>query len=91
MATVSPSEQKQMIGERLFPLIQELQPTLAGKITGMLLEIDNTELLNMLDQRDLLVRKIEEAGQVFQAHQTKEAKRKDEARKQGSNKVRLNI
>ena len=74
MATASPAEQKQMIGERLFPLVQEFQPTLAGKITGMLLEIDNTELLHMLDQRELLVGKIEEAVQVLQAHQAKEAK-----------------
>merc|ERR1719361_1960601 len=32
--------QKQMLGERLFPLIQRMYPDLAGKITGMLLEID---------------------------------------------------
>ena len=30
---------------------------LAGKITGMLLEIDNSELLHMLDNRELLKRK----------------------------------
>merc|ERR550534_1283960 len=35
--------QKQMHGERLFPLIQRMFPDLAGKITGMLLEIDNAE------------------------------------------------
>merc|ERR1719350_657378 len=29
-------EQKQMLGERLFPLIQRMFPDLAGKITGML-------------------------------------------------------
>merc|ERR1712036_210961 len=37
LAASSASEQKQMIGERLFPLVQEHQPHLAGKITGMLL------------------------------------------------------
>lgn len=73
LATASQSEQKQMIGERLFPLVQEYQPTLAGKITGMLLEIDNTELLHMLEQRELLGAKVEEAVQVLQAHQAKEA------------------
>merc|ERR1719308_298929 len=31
-----PQEQKQMLGERLFPLIQRMFPDLAGKITGML-------------------------------------------------------
>jgi polyadenylate-binding protein len=74
LATSTPSEQKQMIGERLFPLVQEFQPTMAGKITGMLLEIDNSELLHMLEHRELLAQKVEEAVQVLQAHQAKEAK-----------------
>lgn len=73
LATASASEQKQMIGERLFPLVQDYQPQLAGKITGMLLEIDNSELLHMLEQRELLGAKVEEAVQVLQAHQAKEA------------------
>ena len=63
-----------MIGERLFPMVQEFQPTMAGKITGMLLEIDNSELLHMLEQREVLKAKVEEAVQVLQAHQAKEAK-----------------
>merc|ERR1719438_71456 len=44
LAAAPPQEQKQMLGERLFPLIQRMYPDLAGKITGMLLEIDNAEL-----------------------------------------------
>ena len=47
-----------MLGERLFPLIQSMQPDLAGKITGMLLEIDNTELLHMLESRESLKAKV---------------------------------
>jgi polyadenylate-binding protein len=43
----SPSQQKQVLGEHIFPKIQALQPELAGKITGMLLEMDNTELINL--------------------------------------------
>lgn len=74
LASASQTEQKQMIGERLFPLVQEHQPQLAGKITGMLLEIDNSELLHMLEQREVLVSKVDEAVQVLQAHQAKEAK-----------------
>ena len=68
-----------MIGERLFPMVQDHQPTLAGKITGMLLEIDNTELLHMLDSRELLGAKVKEAVQVLQAHQAKEAQTQAEA------------
>lgn len=42
-----------MLGERLFPLIQTMHSNLAGKITGMLLEIDNSELLHMLESPSL--------------------------------------
>uniref|UniRef100_A0A8C2DFU4 Polyadenylate-binding protein n=1 Tax=Cyprinus carpio TaxID=7962 RepID=A0A8C2DFU4_CYPCA len=59
-------------GERLYPLIQALHPTLAGKITGMLLEIDNSELLHMLESPESLHSKVEEAVAVLQAHQAKE-------------------
>jgi len=72
LANATPQEQKQMLGERLFPLIQQMQPDLAGKITGMLLEIDNTELLHMLESRESLKAKVEEAIAVLQAHQAKQ-------------------
>lgn len=45
------------LGERLFPLIQAMHPTLAGKITGMLLEIDNLEL-HMLESPESLRSKV---------------------------------
>lgn len=72
LANATPQEQKQMLGERLFPLIQIMQPESAGKITGMLLEIDNTELLHMLESRESLKAKVEEAIAVLQAHQAKQ-------------------
>jgi len=73
LAAASPQEQKQMLGERLFPLIQQMASAeLAGKITGMLLEIDNSELLHMLDNRELLKSKVDEAVLVLQHHQQKE-------------------
>jgi polyadenylate-binding protein len=72
LANAPPQEQKQMLGERLFPLIQSMYPELAGKITGMLLEIDNSELLHMLESRESLKAKVEEAVAVLQAHQAKQ-------------------
>ena len=36
LAAADPEQQKQMLGERLFPLVSRLQPELAGKITGQL-------------------------------------------------------
>lgn len=47
LAAVPAPQQKQVLGEALFPKIQVMQPDLAGKITGMLLEMDNAELLNL--------------------------------------------
>ncbi|XP_045154508.1 LOW QUALITY PROTEIN: polyadenylate-binding protein 1-like [Echinops telfairi] len=75
-ASAPPQEQKQMLGERLFPLIQAMHPSLAGKITGMLLEINNSELLHMLESPESLRSKVDEAVAVLQAHQAKEAAQK---------------
>ncbi|CAB3976986.1 polyadenylate-binding 4-like [Paramuricea clavata] len=74
LAQASPPDQKQMLGERLFPLIQQTHPDLAGKITGMLLEIDNAELLHMLEFREALAAKVEEVVSVLKAHQARESK-----------------
>ncbi|XP_051019507.1 polyadenylate-binding protein 1-like [Acomys russatus] len=76
MLVTAPQEQKQMLGERLFPLIQAMHPTLAGKITGMLLETENSEPLHMLESPESLRTKADEAVTVLQAHQAKEAAQK---------------
>ncbi|XP_069337764.1 polyadenylate-binding protein 1-like isoform X2 [Eulemur rufifrons] len=76
LASAPPQEQKQMLGEWLFPLIQAMHPTLAGKITGMLLEIENSELLHILESPESLRSKVDEAVAVLQAHQAKEAAQK---------------
>ncbi|KAJ7540567.1 hypothetical protein O6H91_10G022100 [Diphasiastrum complanatum] len=68
LAAASPQQQKQMLGERLFPLVQSHQYELAGKITGMLLEMDNSELLLLLESPDALALKVDEAVQVLNQH-----------------------
>ena len=47
LASMPANQQKQMLGEAIYPKIQQIQPELAGKITGMLLEMDNSELLGL--------------------------------------------
>jgi polyadenylate-binding protein len=47
LQSVPAPQQKQLLGEALFPKISALQPELAGKITGMLLEMANEELVNL--------------------------------------------
>lgn len=72
LASAPPQEQKQLLGERLFPLIHQMHPDMAGKITGMLLEIDNAELLHMLESRESLRSKVDEAVAVLQAHRNQD-------------------
>jgi len=67
LASAPPGQQKQMIGERLFPLVSKHQPERAGKITGMLLEMDNGELIHLLESDQALSEKIGEACNVLEA------------------------
>ena len=72
LASALPEEQKQIIGDRLYPLIQAAHPDQAAKITGMLLELDNAELLNMLESREALAAKTQEAVSVLRMYRQKE-------------------
>lgn len=65
LAQVGPAQQKQLLGEALFPKIQVMQPELAGKITGMLLEMDNPELVNLIEDNSALQAKVDEALTVY--------------------------
>jgi polyadenylate-binding protein len=69
-AFMGTEESKQMIGEQLYTHIARIQPALAGKITGMLLEsLDLRDLLGLLQSRPLLDAKISEAINVLQEAQ----------------------
>ncbi|XP_072386852.1 polyadenylate-binding protein 1-A-like [Diabrotica undecimpunctata] len=61
-------DQKQIIGEQLFTMVHKMCPEISGKITGMLLEIDNSELLHLLENKDSLKARVNEAIAVLQAH-----------------------
>ncbi|XP_031214623.1 polyadenylate-binding protein 4-like [Mastomys coucha] len=77
LAAVPPQEQKQMLGVRLYPLIQTTLSNMTGKITGMLLEMDNSELLHMLESPESLRFQVGEAVAVLHAyHANKEAAQK---------------
>ena len=76
LALAPPRVQKQMLGESLFPLIQATHPEQAGKITGMLLELDNTELLHLIESRKALAAKIQEAVSVLRAHRATTPRRR---------------
>ena len=76
LASMPLAQQKQTLGEKLYPAVQtdlnvRGKRELAGKITGMLLEMDNGELLHLLEEEDALKEKIGEALDVLDRHQAK--------------------
>lgn len=71
LANAAPAEQKQILGETIYPKIHAAQPELAGKITGMLLEMDNAELLVLLEDDAALDAKVQEAMGVLENYNKK--------------------
>ncbi|KAJ1811973.1 Protein phosphatase PP2A regulatory subunit B, partial [Coemansia sp. RSA 2599] len=65
LAAAPEEEQKQMLGESLYPLIAAYDEERAPKITGMLLEMDNSELLHLLENSEALKAKVNEAIDVL--------------------------
>jgi hypothetical protein len=64
---------KQMLSDRLYALIQVEQGSLAGKITGMLLQgLDYSELVALIDDQVALQSKIQEALEALEAYQQTE-------------------
>lgn len=55
----------QMLGENLYPLVEQLEPDNAAKVTGMLLEMDQTEVLHLLESPEALKAKVAEAMDVL--------------------------
>jgi len=66
LASATPDLRKHMIGEQLYVLIARSQPARAGKITGMLLEMETSEVLHLLESEASLREKVAEAVDVLQ-------------------------
>ena len=64
-ASFSSEERKALLGEALFPLISKIEPVVAGKITGMLLEMNQSKLLNLLKFPESLWAKVQEGAAVL--------------------------
>ncbi|KAL4313539.1 hypothetical protein GQ457_01G000850 [Hibiscus cannabinus] len=65
LANSSPEHQRTMLGENLYPLVEQLEPESAAKVTGMLLEMDQTEVLHLLESPEALKAKVAEAMEVL--------------------------
>ncbi|KAK9271471.1 hypothetical protein L1049_027062 [Liquidambar formosana] len=65
LASATPENQHIMLGEQLFPLVERIERDHAGKVTGMLLEMDQTEVLHLIESPDALKKKVSEALDVL--------------------------
>lgn len=69
LSKLPPEEQKNALGEKLYVKIQEVNSQQAPKITGMLLEMDIPEILNVLEDKQMLIVKVREAETVLTRHE----------------------
>ncbi|KAH7524900.1 hypothetical protein FEM48_Zijuj06G0168400 [Ziziphus jujuba var. spinosa] len=65
LASATPENQRLMLGEQLYPLVKRIEPEHAAKVTGMLLEMDQTEVLHLIESPDDLKDKVGEAIEVL--------------------------
>eukprot|EP01004_Peranema_trichophorum_P010202 NODE_896_length_2261_cov_141.354069_g763_i0.p1 GENE.NODE_896_length_2261_cov_141.354069_g763_i0~~NODE_896_length_2261_cov_141.354069_g763_i0.p1 ORF type:complete len:583 (-),score=105.69 NODE_896_length_2261_cov_141.354069_g763_i0:402-2150(-) len=65
---MSSDEAKNALGEMLYSTLVTTYPELAAKITGMLLEMDNQEIFNLLENPISLQGKVKEALDVLHRH-----------------------
>lgn len=66
LANMSEREQKQLLGEQIFRKVEKINGELAGKITGMLIGMDTTELMKMIESEDFLREKVQEGIAVLE-------------------------
>ena len=76
VAEADPSTKKQILGENLFPKVQALASAKAGKITGMLLEMDHADVVESIYNPSALKAGVEEALRILAKSETKAASQK---------------
>ena len=59
------SHHQQQLGDRLYPRVSSIRPNMAGKITGMLLELTPAQLLMLLATEEALRQRVEEAVDII--------------------------
>jgi polyadenylate-binding protein len=69
LAQLSPEQQKQVLGEKLYPLVEKRNKEHAPKITGMLLDMEVGDILHLIEDPEALETKIDEAVNVLKESQ----------------------
>ena len=67
LGTATPDQQRMILGEALYPLVDAIDSANAAKVTGMLLEMDQAEVLHLIESADALKAKVQEALAVLAA------------------------
>ena len=67
LSTVDATQQHQILGELLYPLVVALVPEAAGKVTGMFLELGQSTVLRLLGDPVALAASVQEAVVVIAA------------------------
>jgi polyadenylate-binding protein len=67
LPTATPDQQRMLLGEALYPLVDAVEPASSAKITGMLLEMDQSEVLHLIEDAGALRAKVQEALAVLKA------------------------
>ncbi|TKY75041.1 Polyadenylate-binding protein 8 [Spatholobus suberectus] len=65
LTNATPEQKRSMLGEALYPLVDKLEHDAAAKVTGMLLEMDQHEVLHLIESPDALKAKVAEAMEVL--------------------------
>ncbi|EGV60292.1 Protein phosphatase PP2A regulatory subunit B [Yamadazyma tenuis] len=72
LSSVPPEQQKRILGEELYPKIVSTgranEPEAAGKITGMMLDLDNQEILSLLEDDELFNNHFEDALTAYEEY-----------------------
>ncbi|KAI9195321.1 hypothetical protein LWI28_013792 [Acer negundo] len=66
LTAATPDERKVILRNHLYPLVKKLESNLCSNIIDLLLEMDNSELLVLLDSPESLAAKVDEALQILQ-------------------------
>ena len=70
LASASPDQRRLILGERLYPLVERLcDAESAPKVTGMILQMDVTEVLLLLDSQKDLKNRVDEAVALIRHQQ----------------------
>ncbi|KFK41598.1 hypothetical protein AALP_AA2G149300 [Arabis alpina] len=65
LALANPAKHAEILGEQLYPLVDQHEPVHTAKVTGMLLEMDKAEVLHLIESPEALKAKVSEALDVL--------------------------